>query len=283
MLGFGDMEYITSRGFYLPDSAVMETSDWFNLWRKKYFPYNELLEGDVIYWYETKSQRLVYKTEVVFVRAGKYNNKKKFIKKHENNPASKYFKDRPDKGYFVLYKVKVIEKINIPKPKGSVFPQLGWIRVDEAAKRWFDRKETENTVTLDQKLTTTGKTIAKQLKELNKKMQNVSPERIEKIVMATIRKDTAIIKALKKAANFTCQFPGCGHQIKKKKGGYYVEVAHIKSVARGGQSILGNLIVLCPNHHKEFDYGSLSVRLQTPNRIAGKLNNREFDIMLSNA
>ncbi len=112
-------------------------------------------------------------------------------------------------------------------------------------------------------------------------MQNVSPERIEKLVSLTIRKDTKIINALKKATDFKCQFPNCGHQIIKRNGGFYIEVAHIKAVSQKGQSVLGNLIVLCPNHHKEFDFGDLHIIEQTNNKLIGKLNRKEFEIKLT--
>ncbi len=42
------MEYITSRGFALPESADDFASLlWFNLWRLKLWPYRELAVGDI--------------------------------------------------------------------------------------------------------------------------------------------------------------------------------------------------------------------------------------------
>jgi putative restriction endonuclease len=114
-------------------------------------------------------------------------------------------------------------------------------------------------------------------------MKNVSPERIEKLVSATIRKDTKIINALKKATDFKCQFPTCGQQIIKKNGGLYIDFAHIKPVSQNGQSILGNLIVLFPNHHKELDFGDLMIDEQTSGKLAGKLNGNYFEINLTNS
>jgi predicted restriction endonuclease len=111
-------------------------------------------------------------------------------------------------------------------------------------------------------------------------MKNVAPERVEKLISTTIRKDTKMINALKQATNFKCQFPACGQQIVKKNGGFYIEVAHIKPVSLNGQSILGNLIVLCPNHHKEFDFGDLKIIEQTNNKLAGYLNGNKFEIEL---
>ena len=61
------------------------------------------------------------------------------------------------------------------------------------------------------------------------------------------------------AVNFKCQFPNCEAFIPTKSGRNYVEVAHIEPVHKGGKSILINLVVLCPNHHKEFDFGNLNI------------------------
>jgi predicted restriction endonuclease len=65
-------------------------------------------------------------------------------------------------------------------------------------------------------------------------------------------------------------------------GNYYIEVAHIKPVSKGGQSIIGNLLVLCPNHHKAFDYGKLQIIEQDESHLKGVLNNEQFEIKIRN-
>lgn len=130
----------------------------------------------------------------------------------------KYSESRPDSGYFVGYKLKVLEKFDHEKPNGFRFPQLGWLRVDkEIASTWFNRQPIEDINTLDGNVTDEKKPIPELLADLNEKMKNVSPERVEKLVSSTIRKDTRIINPLKRAANFKCQFPTCGQRIIKKK------------------------------------------------------------------
>ncbi|NWF50624.1 MAG: HNH endonuclease [Ignavibacteriaceae bacterium] len=277
------MEYITSRGFELPtDQTEMENFDWFNMWSNRNFPYYELLVGDTLYWFDTTAQKLVWKTEVVKVDRFPYSDKQQIFDRYPNSLGLKYYDSRPDSGYFVGYKVKVLEKLDIEKPNGFRFPQLGWLRVDnEIATTWFNRQPTEDTNTLDDNVSDDNKNITELLADLNEKMKNVSPERVEKLVSATIRKDTKIINALKKATDFKCQFPNCGQRITKKNGGFYIEVAHIKPVSQNGQSILGNLIVLCPNHHKEFDFGDLKIDEQTNSKLAGQLNGNKFEIELT--
>lgn len=277
------MEYITSRGFKLPtDQAEMENFDWYNMWHNKNFPYYELLIGDILYWFDTRAQKLVWKTKVVSIDRFPYANKQEIFNRYPNSLGSKYHESRPESGYFVGYKVEVLEKINLYKPSDINFPRLGWLRVDDQiASRWFNRHQLIDTNTLDDNIHDDKKSLFEKLAELNEKMRNVSPERIEKLVITTIRKDTKIIKALKITTDFTCQFPNCRQRIRKKNGGFYIEVAHIKPVSQNGQSVLGNLIVLCPNHHKEFDYGDLKITEQTNKKLSGQLNGNKFEFELT--
>lgn len=58
--------------------------------------------------------------------------------------------------------------------------------------------------------------------------------------------------------------------------------AHIKPVHKNGKSILGNLLVLCPNHHKEFDLGARKITEQDDKQLVGVLNEKPFSIKLIN-
>ena len=119
------------------------------------------------------------------------------------------------------------------------------------------------------------------LQQLNEEMQKVEPEKRLAEIELTLRKDRKIVELIKKSANYKCQFPDCSSQILTKTGTNYVEVAHIKAVHKGGQSIIGNLIVLCPNHHKEFDYGNLNIDEQSLNILKGTLNGKKFSIIMT--
>jgi predicted restriction endonuclease len=121
------------------------------------------------------------------------------------------------------------------------------------------------------------------IRRINEIMKNVSPQRISSVVSQTIRKDTKLVKALKSICDYRCQFPDCGARIQKSGGGYYIEVAHIQPVKSGGKSIIGNLLVLCPNHHKEFDFGDLMISEQNESLVKGSLNGRKFEIALPTA
>jgi predicted restriction endonuclease len=106
-----------------------------------------------------------------------------------------------------------------------------------------------------------------------------APEIKKKLVEQTIRNDSPIIKALKQKHHYKCQFPQCNSVIKKANGDLYVEVAHIEAVHKGGKSVAGNLLVLCPNHHKEFDYGAREIEVINAKEVKGSLNGIKFYIL----
>jgi hypothetical protein len=143
---------------------------------------------------------------------------------------------------------------------------------------WPYQTETKDDATLDDFVPRGA--LLDRIDQLNTAMSKESAKRVRTIVARTVRRDTQLVKALKELCEFRCQFPGCGVKIPKRDGGFYIEVAHIQPVSEGGQSAIGNLLVLCPNHHKEFDYGELEVIEQTASKIRGKLNGKEFEIRL---
>jgi len=60
------MEYIISRNFTLPTtSQEFEAGFHFNLWSRKLWPYEKFETGDILYWYETPSGCIVWKTRTV--------------------------------------------------------------------------------------------------------------------------------------------------------------------------------------------------------------------------
>lgn len=282
------MEYITSRNRELPKkSDVFEADLRFHLWEKRFWPYEEIIKGDILYWYETPTKSIVWKTRIEDVERFPYSSKPEVRQKlvtrfHDFNSTQDYFLNAPDHGYCLALKIKALERVNFQKPEGARFPQLGWMRIDnDVAASWLIQKEHLDDVTLDE-LVTEGSLIDK-IHNLNLMMKEVSPKRVDSIISRTIRQDTPIVRALKALSNYQCQFPQCTARIPQRNGGYYIEVAHIHPVSRGGRSIIGNLLVLCPNHHKEFDYGLLEIENQTETSIQGSLNGKTFHILYPGA
>lgn len=70
-----------------------------------------------------------------------------------------------------------------------------------------------------------------------------------------IIRDTSIVKKLKKQHMYKCQI--CGKQITLPSGSFYCEGHHLQPLGSShqGPDIKENIILVCPNHHLEFDYG----------------------------
>lgn len=95
----------------------------------------------------------------------------------------------------------------------------------------------------------------------------------------TYKRDNKSIALIKILRDFKCQI--CGHYIIKKDGSKYVEAAHIVSKNKRGKEIAENILLLCPNHHKEFDLGNRQIINHTHELIKFKLNETEHEIKLS--
>lgn len=87
------------------------------------------------------------------------------------------------------------------------------------------------------------------------------PERTESKTYRILR-DTKLARQLKLLHQNSCQL--CGHQIKLTNGTFYSEAHHIKPLGRphNGPDIAGNILVLCPNHHVQLDYGVLPLNIE---------------------
>lgn len=280
------MEIITSRSFALPESAEkLRQECWFNLWSRTHWPYRELVAGDVLYWYEASARRIVWKTRVARVDRFQYQDKAALQAKLEAvfhaplDVSQAYFVRGPVQGYCLAYSVIPLDRLDLPKPDGLRFPELGWLRVDdEIARAWLGQATPVDDATLDD--AAPKGSLLQVLQDLSQTMADVESRRVEALVRQTIRRDGRIVRMLKELCDYRCQFPGCGVRIPKRGGGYYVEVAHVLPVHRGGKSVLGNLVALCPNHHKEFDVGDLHITKQTIDELSGTLNGQEFTIRL---
>lgn len=130
------MEFVTSRGYkILPTSKQMEQGVWFNMWVRRNWPYLELNHNDTLYWYETISGCIVWKTAVVEIDKFSYNNKSKaFLRIKDRfcpfDENQQYCLDAPNSGYCLAYTVKPLERVNLPKPTDLKFPMLGWLRIN---------------------------------------------------------------------------------------------------------------------------------------------------------
>lgn len=92
------------------------------------------------------------------------------------------------------------------------------------------------------------------------------------------KRDNKTIAHLKSLRDFKCQI--CNTQIKKKNGELYIEAAHIRAKHKKGRETPDNLIILCPNHHKEFDYGDTIILKKSKEYIEFLMNGSKYKINL---
>lgn len=83
---------------------------------------------------------------------------------------------------------------------------------------------------------------------------------------------------IKKYRKFKCQF--CSTKILKANGKYYIEACHIKPKAKGGEDSLNNILILCPNCHKLFDYGLRKEEKHTKEAYSVTLNGKKYKATL---
>jgi hypothetical protein len=78
-----------------------------------------------------------------------------------------------------------------------------------------------------------------------------------------ILRDTAIARTAKLIHNSCCQI--CGSSIVLPNGSHYAEAHHIRPLGapHNGPDEIGNILVLCPNHHVMLDYGVMAIDLST--------------------
>ncbi len=135
------MEYITSRGFHLPESSQdFAKSFWFNLWKRKLWPYREIELNDIIFWYETLKKRITWKSRVIDIENFFYKEKNELRQRlssrfEDFDINQSYYVKGPERGYCIAFKVEPLNRISLPKPDAIRFPQLGWLRVNEEISR----------------------------------------------------------------------------------------------------------------------------------------------------
>ena len=111
-------------------------------------------------------------------------------------------------------------------------------------------------------------------------LKNLKPADSEKISYAgkTYKRDNKTIAELKFLRDFKCQL--CGNNILRHDGSLYVEAGHITPKCKKGREIPDNILILCPNHHKEFDLGKKEIVSHSKENIKFKLNDKSYSIDL---
>jgi len=102
------------------------------------------------------------------------------------------------------------------------------------------------------------------------------PDKIQYITTRFIR-DTNASQKLKALYKNHCQI--CNYRLEISSTTHYSEVHHIWPLHDGGDDDFGNMIVLCPTHHAEFDYGIICLDI-TGTSILDKFSNKIADLFI---
>ncbi|KAF9658223.1 HNH endonuclease [Tenacibaculum sp. ZH5_bin.1] len=112
-------------------------------------------------------------------------------------------------------------------------------------------------------------------------LENSENDNSEKVTInhKSYKRNNKVIALIKILRNFECQI--CGQFILKRDGSRYIEAAHIIPKHKQGKENPENIILLCPNHHKEFDFGNRNVIKHTKDEIEFELNGNHHLLSLS--
>lgn len=117
-------------------------------------------------------------------------------------------------------------------------------------------------------------------REIVRELLNLKPSDPEEVIInsKSFKRDNRTIAQIKFLRDFKCQL--CSTTIKKKDGTFYVEAAHIEPKSRKGRETPDNILLLCPNHHKEFDWGDRKILQHDKDTIIFIMNGEEYTISL---
>ncbi len=124
------------------------------------------------------------------------------------------------------------------------------------------------------------KTQNKTKQDIINELKNLKPTDPEEVIINTksFKRDNRTVAQIKILRDFKCQI--CSTTIKKKDGTFYIEAAHIEPKHRKGGETPNNILLLCPNHHKEFDYGDRNILLHDKEKVHFTLNGQQHKISL---
>ncbi|HNE50397.1 MAG TPA: HNH endonuclease [Chitinophagales bacterium] len=138
---------------------------------------------------------------------------------------------------------------------------------DENAELILSKNELEQNE-LEKHIKNTYKSREKLIEELI----NSKPKEDETITINRIqyKRDNYTIALIKQVRGHKCQI--CSKEIITKEGTKYIEAAHIIAKSEKGKETPSNILLLCPNCHKEFDLGDRKIISHNKKAIEFSLN-----------
>lgn len=160
-----------------------------------------------------------------------------------------------------------IDKIVTDNPDSYfIFTVLDNNLTDESAELVLSKNESEQNE-LEKYLKKT-----KTRKQLIEELSKSKPKEDETITINKIqyKRDNYTIALIKQVRGHQCQI--CSKEIITKEGTKYIEAAHIIAKSDKGKETPDNILLLCPNCHKEFDLGDRKIISHNKKTIKFSIN-----------
>jgi hypothetical protein len=114
--------------------------------------------------------------------------------------------------------------------------------------------------------------VAIEVSKTQTKYRNVATEEVDlpdgqrgvekrEVDAARAKRDSAVVRSIKRLYENTCQV--CGKRRLKNDDEGHSNVYHLKPLADDGPDVPENVVVVCPNHHADFENGMLRVDPET--------------------
>ncbi|REK03801.1 MAG: hypothetical protein DWQ39_09105 [Bacteroidetes bacterium] len=169
-----------------------------------------------------------------------------------------------------------IDKLVTDNPDSYfIFTVLDNNLTEENAELMLSKNESEqNELEKYLKKTKTRKQLIEELiKSKSKEDETITINKIQ------YKRDNYTIALIKQIRGHKCQI--CSKEIITKEGTKYIEAAHIVAKSDKGKETPDNILLLCPNCHKEFDLGDRKIISHNKKTIKFSINGITHNIDLT--
>lgn len=208
---------------------------------------------------------------MLFYFNGRYSFAGKIIKKLKSKESTKkiFGKEHQNENLILIYDEiyeikKGFQKTNLEMGFQAAIPEMHKIKLIQAKEKSI--KEIIKKYGKIEKYF--GIKISKlKNKEITKIIPSSMKKESQKVKTTTLRRvrDTVKSKKLKKIYKNKCQL--CNYSFPQYVKSGYSEVHHVWPMSDNGDDDFDNMLVLCPNHHTEFDYRVIQFDLENEFRI----------------
>ncbi len=143
-----------------------------------------------------------------------------------------------------FYKIDALNHFVIAVPKGVALIDNIFLK--------YEILDNEEQSEIQVKLHKGKKSVKINIYQSITELQKNDNSKLIEIKGTQYKRNNYLMALIKEYRGYSCQF--CQTKIPKSDGSYYIEACHIKAKADGGNDTLENILILCPNCHKLYDY-----------------------------